>query len=97
MNIDGTVAAYRFPFLLAGNSLVFKQDSHYYEHFYNDLQPYVHYVPVRRNLSDLIEKIQWSQLNSHNTSEIIFNAQNYAREYLQPHHIFCYHIKFFEV
>ena len=34
LNIDGTVAAYRLPALIAGNAVVFKQDSDYYEHFY---------------------------------------------------------------
>ncbi len=37
LNLDGTVAAYRFPFLLAGNSVVLKQDSKYVEHFYNQV------------------------------------------------------------
>ncbi|KAL3283578.1 hypothetical protein HHI36_006717 [Cryptolaemus montrouzieri] len=60
LGLDGTVAAYRFPYLLAGGSLVFKQESKYYEHFYNDLVPYVHYVPIKNNLDDLVEKIQWA-------------------------------------
>ena len=34
LNIDGTVAAYRLPYLMLADSLVFKQNSHYYEHFY---------------------------------------------------------------
>ena len=61
INIDGTVAAYRFPYLLAGDSLVFKQDSNYYEHFYKDLKPYEHYVPFKKDLSYLLEKIQWAK------------------------------------
>ena len=61
INLDGTVAAYRFPYLLAGDSLVFKQDSNYYEHFYKDLQPGVHYVPFRHDLSDLKKKLEWAR------------------------------------
>lgn len=61
INIDGTVAAYRLPYLLAGDSLVLKQDSIYYEHFYNELRPWEHYIPVRADLSDLLEKIQWAR------------------------------------
>ena len=45
INIDGTVAAYRFPYLMAGGSLILKQDSGYYEHFYHKLVPWVHYIP----------------------------------------------------
>ncbi|TRY93109.1 hypothetical protein DNTS_007753 [Danionella cerebrum] len=61
VNVDGTVAAYRFPYLMLGNSLVFKQDSPYYEHFYTHLKPGVHYIPVKRDLSDLIHWIRWAQ------------------------------------
>lgn len=61
INVDGTVAAYRLPYLLAGDSLVLKQDSIYYEHFYNELRPWEHYVPIRADLGDLREKIQWAR------------------------------------
>lgn len=61
INIDGTVAAYRLPYLLAGDSVVLKQDSSYYEHFYNELQPWEHYIPIRADLGDLLEKIQWAR------------------------------------
>ncbi len=63
LNIDGTVAAYRFPYLLAGGSLVLKQDSKYYEHFYKELKPYEHYVPFKHDLSDLLQQIQWAKDN----------------------------------
>ena len=61
LNVDGTVAAYRFPYLLAGDSLVLKQDSPFYEHFYNKLEPWKHYVPLKRDLSDVVEKVQWAR------------------------------------
>ena len=60
INIDGTVAAYRFPYLLAGDSAVFKQNSNYYEHFYIDLKPYVHYIPFKQDLSDLLDRLEWA-------------------------------------
>lgn len=59
--MDGTVAAYRLPYLLAGDSVVLKHDSIYYEHFYKQLQPWVHYIPFKADLSDLVEKIQWAR------------------------------------
>ncbi|KAK3578461.1 hypothetical protein CHS0354_038550 [Potamilus streckersoni] len=63
INIDGTVAAYRFPYLLAGDSVVLKHDSIYYEHFYKQLKAYEHYIPFKRDLSDLKEKLQWAKDN----------------------------------
>lgn len=41
--------------------MVFKHDSIYYEHFYKQLQPWVHYIPFEADLSDLLEKIQWAR------------------------------------
>ena len=54
---------YRLPALLAGNSVVLKQESDYYEHFYKAMKPWVHYVPLDRTLSDLEDKLEW--LKSH--------------------------------
>ena len=61
ISLDGTVAAYRFPYLLSGDALIFKQDSRYHEHFYRDLKPNQHFIPVKKDLSDLIERIQWAE------------------------------------
>ncbi|XP_032590679.1 protein O-glucosyltransferase 2-like [Drosophila grimshawi] len=96
LNIDGVVAAYRFPYLLAGGSLVFKQDSHYYEHFYSKLTPYKHYVPIKRDLSDVIEKIAWAKENDLRVKEIIANARAFVDEHLLPQHIYCYHAVLFK-
>jgi hypothetical protein len=61
ISLDGTVASYRLAYLLAGDSLIFKQTSSYYEHFYRQLIPNKHYIPIKKDLSDLIEKIQWAK------------------------------------
>ena len=71
ISLDGTVAAYRLPYLLSGDALVFKQDSRYYEHFYRDLKPHQHFIPVKKDLSDLIERIQWARKNDDEVSAII--------------------------
>lgn len=85
------MAAYRLPYLFGGGSLVFKQDSKYYETFYDDLVPYVHYIPIKRDLSDLTEKIQWAKLNDDNAHRIAKEGQKYAVNNLLPKDIFCYY------
>ncbi|KAI4465311.1 kdel lys-asp-glu-leu containing - related [Holotrichia oblita] len=92
INIDGTVAAYRLPYLLGGGSLVFKQDSSYYEHFYDDLTPNVHYIPIRRDLSDLTEKIKWAIINDKDAYKIAVQGQIFAINQLLPKDIFCYYV-----
>lgn len=79
------------PYLLGGGSLLLKQESKYYEHFYNALKPNVHYIAVKTDLSDLIEKINWALENDAEAKEIAVTGQQYAKENLLPMNIFCYH------
>ncbi|CAL8324106.1 unnamed protein product [Gadus morhua 'NCC'] len=97
VNVDGTVAAYRFPYLMLGNSLVLKQRSPYYEHFYVHLRPGVHYVPVQRDLSDLVEKIKWAKSNDAEVKEIARQGQAAVRQLLQPNRLYCYYYKVLEM
>lgn len=96
INIDGTVAAYRLPYLLVGDSVVLKQDSIYYEHFYNELQPWKHYIPVKSNLSDLLEKLQWAKDHDEEAKKIAKAGQEFARNNLMGDDIFCYYFKLFQ-
>eukprot|EP00092_Neocalanus_flemingeri_P008562 GFUD01009226.1.p1 GENE.GFUD01009226.1~~GFUD01009226.1.p1 ORF type:complete len:505 (+),score=144.88 GFUD01009226.1:72-1586(+) len=91
LNIDGTVAAYRLPYLLSGNGVVFKQESSYYEHFYSELQPWEHYIPVAQDLSDLLERIEWAKQNDMKAKKISENAQKFAEDHLLPQNVLCYH------
>ncbi|XP_075165934.1 protein O-glucosyltransferase 2-like [Haematobia irritans] len=96
LNIDGTVASYRLPYLLGGGSAVLKQTSHFYEHFYHKLIPHKHYIPVKRDLSDLIETITWIRENDSKAQEIAKNAQEFVNSHLTPGHIYCYHMALFK-
>lgn len=58
INIDGTVAAYRFPFLLSSNSLIIKQNSNYYEYFYSLLKDRLHIINIDRQLESLPNLIE---------------------------------------
>ncbi|KAG7331574.1 hypothetical protein KOW79_005543 [Hemibagrus wyckioides] len=93
INVDGTVAAYRMPYLLAGDSVVLKQDSIYYEHFYSQLQHWVHYIPIKADLSDLLEKIQWAKDHDEEARKIAQAGQQFARNHLMGDSIFCYYFK----
>ncbi|XP_048728730.2 protein O-glucosyltransferase 2-like [Ostrea edulis] len=96
INLDGTVAAYRFPYLMGGNSVVLKQDSPYYEHFYKSLEPNKHYIPFKRDLSNLREKILWAKSHDEEAKKISRNAQQFVKENLLPKDVFCYHVKLFD-
>lgn len=98
INMDGTVAAYRMPYLLAGNSVVLKQDSPYYEHYYHKLQAFEHFVPFHRDPKmDLAEKVKWLKANDREAQQIMKNARNFARQNLMPRNIFCYYLLLLKV
>jgi len=93
VSLDGTVAAYRLPYLLAGSGAVLKQRSPYYEHFYSRLQPGVHYIPFERDLSDLLEKLEWAASHDEEVRAIGEAGRRFAREKLLPVDVFCYHAR----
>ena len=91
LNIDGTVAAYRLPYLLSGNSLVLKQSSLYYEHFYSLLnfnKP--HHLDLKEDLSDLEEKLEWIKQNQEEAKEMVKNANELMDQVLAPINVYAY-------
>ena len=65
-NFKGMAASFRFKHLFLCRSLVFHVGTpgdDFIEFFYEALQPWVHYVPVNEDLSDLEEKISWAKEN----------------------------------
>jgi len=59
IHIEGHVQAYRLSIELAMRSVILLVESKYKLWFQDRLVPWVHYVPVESDLSDLDEKIQW--------------------------------------
>lgn len=91
------MAAYRFPYLLAGNSVVFKQESPFYEHFYKKLRPMFHYIPIKSDLSNLVDQIRWAKNNDDAAKIISQQAQHFVNEELTPEKILCYYVVLFKV
>ncbi|KAM6149035.1 LOW QUALITY PROTEIN: protein O-glucosyltransferase 3-like [Erethizon dorsatum] len=91
-NVDGTVAAYSL-YRMLGDSLVLKQDSPHYEHFYVTLRPWKHYVSIKRNLSDLLEKVKWAKENDEEAKKITKKGQLTAGGLLQPHRLYYYYYR----
>jgi len=59
VHIDGNVAAYRLGISLLLGSVILLQESGSQVWFQHMMKPWVHYVPVAGDLSDLIERIEW--------------------------------------
>ena len=59
IHIEGHVQAYRLSIELAMRSVILLVESNYKLWYQDRLIPWIHYVPVQSDLSDLDEKIQW--------------------------------------
>lgn len=80
VDIGGIGFSGRLPYLLFSNRPLLLVDRDYVQYFYTDLEPYVHYVPVKQDLSDFIEKVKWLRNNEEKCKEIAVNAQKFALE-----------------
>jgi len=78
LHIDGFVSAWRMALELMSWSVILKVDSPWIEHYYTELIPWVHYIPVKSDLSDLIEIIDWCISNDDLCLQIASNAYNYG-------------------
>ena len=78
---DGNSGTYGYYWVLASGSVPLKQESDYIQYFEKDLVEFVHYVPIKRDFSDLYEKIQWLKDNDDKAYIIAQNARNYAKKH----------------
>ena len=61
-------------------SVILKVDSEWVEHYYDKLIPWKHYIPIKSDLSDLIQRIKWCRLNDNICNKIAQNAYQFAKE-----------------
>ena len=90
INIDGHVTAFRLSNELSFGSIILLVQSDYYIWYMKMLKPYEHYVPVKRDLSDLFEKIRWCRNNDDKCQQISINALNFYKKYICRKGIFDY-------
>lgn len=78
--IDGTSFSDRMYWLLHSGSLVFRAESQLHVWLDGGLRPWVHYVPVRENLTDLIDRLDWARGHDSRAAEIAAEAVRFAAE-----------------
>ena len=81
--MDGHMCTYPgYQWRLLSNSIAIKQESDQIQWFYRALSPYVHYVPIKNDASDLVEKIFWAQEHDQELFEISKRARDFASNHL---------------
>jgi len=68
----------RLKYLLFSKRLILLVDRNYIEYFHNELIPYKHYITVKMDLSDLLEKVKWCKNNYEKSLEIANNTFEFA-------------------
>ncbi len=89
--LDGHMCTYPgYQWRLLSNSVSFKQESDQIQWFYSALKPYVHFIPIKNDLGDLIEKIEWAKTHDEEVQKIVCNAQEFAKNHLLPEDAYLY-------
>lgn len=90
VHIDGHSSAFRLSLEMSMRSVILKTASEYRLWFAHLLQPYVHYIPIKDDLSDVYDKIKWCKQNDDKCQEIAKNAYRFYLEMLDKKGIFNY-------
>ncbi|KAF8175911.1 glycosyl transferase family 90-domain-containing protein [Mycena galopus ATCC 62051] len=89
LDVDGNTFSGRYLGLLRSGSLVFKATA-FDEYFTDWLRPYEHYIPVRIDLADLVEKVEWAMAHDAEARQIQEMGTQFARRVLTDAQNDCY-------
>uniref|UniRef100_A0A7N9ATM7 Protein O-glucosyltransferase 1 n=1 Tax=Mastacembelus armatus TaxID=205130 RepID=A0A7N9ATM7_9TELE len=89
-NFRGVAASFRFKHLFLCGSLVFHVGEEWQEFFYPQLKPWVHYIPVRQDLSDVRELLQFVKDNDAIAQEIATRGRQFILDQLRMDDVSCY-------
>ncbi|MBP9841150.1 MAG: hypothetical protein KBC64_01845 [Simkaniaceae bacterium] len=91
ISADGYTTTYPgYQWRLFSNSVTLKATSHKYSWFYRGLQPWVHYVPVAHDFSNLEEMVTWCRDHDDLCKQIASHATAFMKKYQSPEMYFKY-------
>ena len=68
----------RVKYFLQSHRLTFLQERFHKAYYEKYLVPMEHYIPIKKDLSDLVEKINWANDNPERVKKIIDNAFDFS-------------------
>lgn len=83
IDLQGVGYSGRTKILLHSGRPLFYQERKYHEHWFFDLQPLTHYIPVKEDLSDLRAKLDWAETHPRKCREIASKARQFAHAHLR--------------
>ncbi len=82
IDIQGRGWSARTKFFFFTGRPLFLVDRQWKEFWYSDIKPFVHYIPVKEDLSDLTIQLDWAEVHPEECSKIAQNAMEFAKEKL---------------
>jgi len=82
IDVEGCGYSGRVKHLLWSHRPLLLVDRPYKEYFFEHLKEWVHYIPVKRDLSDLVEKTKWCMENYDKALLIAENAFHFSQVHL---------------
>ncbi|XP_047432441.1 protein O-glucosyltransferase 1 [Mugil cephalus] len=89
-NFRGVAASFRLKHLFLCGSLVFHVGDEWQEFFYPQLKPWVHYIPVKQDLSDVRELLQFVKENDAVAHNIATRGMEFILNHLRMEDVSCY-------
>lgn len=90
LSIEGNIAQFRLTLELSYNSVLLMVKSDFYIWYQPLLKPWIHYVPVKADLSDLMDRIHWCRTHDNKCKEIAANARAFYHKYINEEAVFDY-------
>ncbi|XP_779911.4 protein O-glucosyltransferase 1 [Strongylocentrotus purpuratus] len=89
-NFRGVAASFRLKHLFLCRSLVFHVGDEWLEFFYPALKPWVHYIPVKQDLSDARELIEFAKANQEVAQQVADRGRDFIWNHLRMDDVQCY-------
>ena len=83
IDIQGIGYSGRTKMLMFSGRPLFLVDRPWKEYWYESVVPFEHYIPVKQDLSDLVEKLDWAESHPTEVAHIAENAQQFAMSHLR--------------
>jgi len=78
IDLQGNGYSGRLKYLLHSGRLLFIQERKWKSYYHFKLKPFVHYIPVKEDFSDLYDQLDWADNNQEKVAEIIQSATDFA-------------------
>lgn len=82
LHIEGHTQAFRLATELTMGCVILKVECEYQMWFEKYMEEYIHYIPVKKDLSNLVEQVNWCHSHQKKCMEIVENCKKFSKKYI---------------